>query len=51
MLQSKVDSLEGKIRHGEAFDTTFEASKYSKGEVANLEEIPETGMPAKHVVR
>lgn len=51
MLQSKVESLEGKIKHGEAFDTTFEASQYSRGGVATIEEIPDTGMPAKHVVR
>ena len=49
-LQSTVSDLQTKIQHGEAFDTTFEASRYSRGEAASFREIPETGMPAKHVV-
>lgn len=51
MLQTTVNNLEEKIKQGEAFDTTFEASKYTRTYVADHGEIPQFGMPAKHVVR
>ncbi|KAL3802921.1 hypothetical protein ACHAWO_003553 [Cyclotella atomus] len=49
-LQATVSNLEEKIRLGESFDTTFAASKYSSDGEGAYGEIPQTGMPAKHVV-
>eukprot|EP00804_Cyclotella_cryptica_P010916 CCRYP_018966-RA/>CCRYP_018966-RA protein AED:0.11 eAED:0.11 QI:102/0.87/0.77/1/1/1/9/454/601 len=49
-LRAMVSKLEEKIEHGEAFDTTFAASKYASRHLKR-EEIPSDGMPAKHVVR
>jgi hypothetical protein len=49
-LQATVSNLEEKIRLGESFDTTFAASKYSSEGEGAYGEIPQTGMPAKHVV-
>ncbi len=48
-LRATVAKLEEKIEHGEAFDTTFAASKYASRHLKR-EEIPSDGMPAKHVV-
>ncbi|KAL7483135.1 hypothetical protein ACHAW6_008786 [Cyclotella cf. meneghiniana] len=47
-LRATVAKLEEKIEHGEAFDTTFAASKYASRHLKR-EEIPSDGMPAKHV--
>ena len=49
-LRAEVSKLEEKIEHGEAFETTFAASKFTSRHL-KFEEIPATGMPAKHVVR
>lgn len=49
-LRATLSKLEEKIEHGEAFDTTFAASKYASLHLKRGE-IPSDGMPAKHVAR
>lgn len=43
-----VRQLAKRIEHGESFDTTYAASCYAS-KSHNFNEIPEKGMPAKHV--
>lgn len=43
-----VKQLEKRIQHGESFDTTYAASCHARTS-HNFDEIPQRGMPAKHV--